>query len=509
MKRFKSAFLLSLALGMSLASCGTTTSANDSSAVGEVTSSSSSVSTSTSTSTSTTSSSTSHTGTSSTGHGGNGTGTGGGGTTSTSVTYKGAKEFTTDTEESNLSYSSTSVDESAVLIDNNAKVILNNPTITKSGDTSSADNSSFYGQNASLLVTSGTGYVNGGTVNSTGEGGAGLCAYNTGICYASSTNITTSSNAAGGVHVCGGGTLYGWNLTANTAGEHSAAIRSDRGGGTMVIDGGTYNSTGAGSPAVYSTADITVNGATLAASGSEACAIEGKNSISLYDCDISGSMKDSSENDNTWAVILYQSMSGDSTVGTSVFNMVGGSLDAKNGGFFHSTNTSSEFLLSDVTLKHTGNDSYEYLIRATGSSRWGSGTGPTCNFTASKQTMSGKVIYDSASTLDLYIKDRSKWTGSSEKSTTYTGSKTSSIYLEKGSTWVVDGDSTIDNLYSAGTIVDSSGKTVTIVAGGVTKVTGTSDYTITVTSTYSTSPDFSSAVSTPTYTAIEKPSYLA
>ena len=38
----------------------------------------------------------------------------------------------------------------------------------------------------------------------------------------------------------------------------------------MVLDGGNYTSNGVGSPAVYCTADITVNKADLTATGSEA-----------------------------------------------------------------------------------------------------------------------------------------------------------------------------------------------------------------------------------------------
>ena len=36
-------------------------------------------------------------------------------------------------------------------------------------------------------------------------------------------------------------------------------------------------------------------------------------------------MKDLDQNDSTWSVILYQSMSGDSEVGNSTFDMIGGS----------------------------------------------------------------------------------------------------------------------------------------------------------------------------------------
>ena len=78
----------------------------------------------------------------------------------------------------------------------------------------------------------------------------------------------------------------------DTSGNSSAAIRSDRGGGTVNVTGGTYTSNGYNSPAVYSTADISVTGAVLTANNSEALVIESKNSITLEDCAVSGNMSD-------------------------------------------------------------------------------------------------------------------------------------------------------------------------------------------------------------------------
>lgn len=63
--------------------------------------------------------------------------------------------------------------------------------------------------------------------------------------------------------------------------ENPQQLSGDRGGGTMVVDGGTYTSNGVGSPAVYCTADIAVKDATLTANGSEAVCIEGLNSLHL------------------------------------------------------------------------------------------------------------------------------------------------------------------------------------------------------------------------------------
>ena len=59
------------------------------------------------------------------------------------------------------------------------------------------------------------------------------------------------------------------NLYITTSGQSSAAIRTDRGGGSVTVDGGTYTSNGLGSPAIYSTADISVSNATLTSNLSE------------------------------------------------------------------------------------------------------------------------------------------------------------------------------------------------------------------------------------------------
>lgn len=71
------------------------------------------------------------------------------------------------------------------------------------------------------------------------------------------------------------------------------------------------------------------------------------------------------------------------------------------------------------------------------------------------------------------------------------GSGYCNFYIAKGCTWTVTGDSTLTNLYNAGTIVDNDGKTVTIKGtDGTVYVKGDSEYTITV-SSYSTKADMS------------------
>ena len=431
--------------------------------------------------------------------------------------YTAVNEYIEDTTVSNETIESTGTDENAALISSGANVTLDNDTITRtSADSQGGDNSSFYGVGAAVLATDGTAYVKDGSVTTDAAGGAGLFAYGDGTVYASGTTVKTTQDTSGGVHVAGGGTLYGWDLDVETNGESSAAIRSDRGGGTMVIDGGNYVSNGVGSPAIYSTADIAVSNASLTANGSEAVCIEGLNSIHLYDCDLTGNMSDLNQNDNTWTVILYQSMSGDSEVGNSTFQMDGGSLTSENGGVFYTTNTESTITLNNVDINY--NDENEFFLQCTGNTNqrgWGQSgaNGADCHFTGISQDMQGNVIWDSISDLDFYLTEGSSLTGAVVDDESYAGEGGEgycNVYVSADSTWTVTGDSTVSSLENEGTIVDSNGKTVTIQGtDGTVYVQGDSEYTIT-TGSYSDTADMSgaTAIQDQSVYTVEKPDQL-
>ena len=442
---------------------------------------------------------------------------GGGGQSEAPSSYTAVNEYTEDTEESGKSVKSEGTDENAIHAYEGATVNLSDFTVTRdSSDSQGGDSSSFYGVGAAVLESDGTLNISDSTIETDANGAAGIFAYGDGTVYAADTAISTKGDTSGGIHAAGGGTLYAWDLTATTEGESSAAIRSDRGGGKMVVDGGTYTSNGTGSPAVYSTADIAVNDATLTANGSEAVCIEGLNSLRLFDCDLTGNMSDNEQNDCTWNVILYQSMSGDSEVGNSTFEMNGGTLTAKNGGMFYTTNTESTFTLSDVDITYA--DDNDFFLRCTGNNNqrgWGTTgeNGADCTFTATKQEMKGDIIWDSISQLDFYMTDGSTLTGAVTDDETYAGNGGDgycNLYIGSGCTWTVTGDSTLSELQNSGTIVDADGHTVTIKGSdGTVYVEGTSEYTITV-SSYKTTADTSGATAATSWSdyEVERPSGL-
>lgn len=427
---------------------------------------------------------------------------GGSGSSGGVDSYSAVTEYTADAAVEGETFASTGTDENAILISNNATVSIINSIISRaSSDSTGGDNSSFYGVGAAVLATEGTAWVSNSKITTDAAGAAGLFAYAAGTVYAANTTITTAADTSGGIHAAGGGTLYAWDMTVETNGQSSAAIRSDRGGGKMVVEGGSYTSNGIGSPAVYSTADIAVAKADLTANGSEAVCIEGLNSLRLFDSNLTGNMSDDSQNDCTWNVILYQSMSGDSQIGNSTFEMNGGTLTAKNGGMFYTTNTESTITLSNVDITYAKEN--DFFLRCTGNNNqrgWGTSgqNGADCLFTAIRQEMSGDIIWDSISQLDFYITDGSTLQGAVRDDESCAGSGGNgycNLYITEDSVWTVTANSTVTSLYCAGSIQDEDGKTVTIQnSDGTVYVQGDSSYTVTV-EAYQTTVDTSAASS--------------
>ena len=401
--------------------------------------------------------------------------------------YDAARSLSEDAAISGETIESTGTDENALLVTGGA-VSVDGATVTRASDDSTGgDASSFYGVGAAILVTGGTLTVSNSTITTDANGGAGVFAYGDAVVTVSDATIATSKDTSGGVHVAGGGALYASNLTVTTEGASSAAVRSDRGGGTLVVDGGSYTASGSGSPAVYVTADVTLSNAALTATGSEALCLEGLNSVLLTDCDLTGDMPDQDQNDTTWTVILYQSMSGDSEVGKGTFTMEGGSLTSLNGGLFYTTNTESEFSLRNVTL--TAADDSEFLLRCTGNANrrgWGQtgANGADCTFTAAEQTMDGDVIWDSISNLSLNLTEGSVITGAildDESCAGEGGDGACALTVDATSKWIVTGDSVLTTLSCDGEIVDADGSAVTLAASDGTVLSeGTSAYTVTI-----------------------------
>lgn len=263
-----------------------------------------------------------------------------------------------------------------------------------------------------------------------------MFAYDGGTINISDSTVNVTGGGAGGIQVAGGGTLYADNLTVTSASK--AAIRSDRGGGTMAVNGGTYTSTGTGGcPAIYSTADIQVSDATCISENSRAVIIEGKNSVTLENCTLSGNDQSTKEGSIKANVLLYQSASGDAEDGTGVFTMNGGSMKSSSGAMFYCTNTSSVISLSNAELELS--DTGEFMIVSAG--RWGNdgSNGGNCTLNATDQKIEGTITVDDISSLELNL-EKSEYTGAINSSGQ---AGNVSVTLADDSTWELTGDSYI------------------------------------------------------------------
>ena len=389
-----------------------------------------------------------------------------------------ANTLSEDTSVSGETYTSVGDDENTLRI-HGAIVSLSNITVDKStGASSNAEQGDFYGMNAALLATDGAQVtIENAIVTSSAQNGNGIFSYGSGTSVTvKDTSITTTADNSGGIQTTGGGATYAENLTVSTAGNSSAAIRSDRGGGTVQVSGGSYESSGYNSPAVYSTATISVENALLTAHNSEALVIEGKNSIALTDCTVSGSMSaqnSASGSENVHAVMIYQSMSGDAEIGTSSFSMTGGSLTGKAGDLFYITNTHCLLELSGVTLIQE--DASGALMRICGNSAsrgWGTAgsNGAQVECILRGQTLSGNILVDTISSLTLDLTENSDFTGTlniyenAQGGTPVSGNIT--LTIEEGSTWTLTGDCTLSTLINYGTI-HFNGFTITLADGTV------------------------------------------
>ena len=397
------------------------------------------------------------------------------GSHTSSFTYSGTAGITAADAQSGQTYSSGTADESALIINTGDAVTITDPSVSKTGDSDGGDNCNFYGLNAAVLVMGGaSATISGGTVESSasgangvfcygGNGGANGAAGDGTTLYISGTTITTTGDGSGGIMTTGGGITYASDLTVTTSGRSSAAIRTDRGGGTVVVDGGTYTSNGLGSPAIYSTAAITVKNAALVSNLSEGVCIEGMNSITLENCDLTANNTQCNGHATFLdTIMIYQSMSGDADSGTSSFTMSGGSLTSLSGHMFHVTNTHAVITLSEVNLVNEGSD----ILLSVCDDGW-SGASNIAELNAVSQKLSGALLVGSNSALTLSLTDNSSFEGSVSGAITNakgteisTETGTVTVSLDETSTWALTADTYISAFSGNAGNVISNGHTL-------------------------------------------------
>ena len=360
------------------------------------------------------------------------------------VSHNGVTEIYSDTTNNLQTYSSTEGSQNALLVTNGTSKI-SNAKITKSGN-SNDENSDFYGTNAAVLVKNSTLNIDGGSFTTNGSHANGVFAYANGTINLTNTNIKTTSNNSGAIMVTGGGKLNATNVTAETDGNSSAPIRSDRGGGTMIVNGGKYTANGIGSPVIYSTANVTVNNATLISTKSEGAVVEGKNSITLNNVNLTDTNTTLNGNSETYKnIFIYQSMSGDADEGLASFSAKDSTITTNKGDTIFVTNTKATISLTNNKI--INNDSTGAFLRIQ-SGKWGRScsNGGDVTLNVNNQTINGNIFVDNISTLNMKLTNGSNYTGKINGNNT---AKNITLSLDSTSKITLTGDTYVTNLEDA------------------------------------------------------------
>ena len=352
-------------------------------------------------------------------------------------TFKGTTIATENKSIAHESMTNTTADQNAFIGKNKAVIDIENSGFDKTGDPTSDDNSNFRGQNAVVLGIEGSQInIKGSNITSNSKGSNAVFATGEGsVINVENTNIHTKSDSSRGLDATYKGTVNGKNLTITTEGAHSATLATDRGEGTITTEAAKLTTSGEGSPVIYSTGNIIVNNVNGIANNSEIGVVEGKNSITLTNSNVTG-YKDN-------GFMLYQSFSGDAENGIARLKAENNTLTTHaTGAFLYVNNTTAEVDLSNNAISMPNTST---LVKAAADSRWGKTgeNGGHLTLRTSNQELSGNIMADSISTIALDMTNGSSLVGAVNTDNT---AKEVTVKLSKDSNWILTGDSYVKSL---------------------------------------------------------------
>jgi hypothetical protein len=274
--------------------------------------------------------------------------------------------------------------------------------------------------------------------------------------------INTYKDKSRGLDATYGGIIHAKNVVINTRGGSCAALATDRGEGTVEVtdselNTGVDNGTGRGSPCIYSTGNITVSNSKGTAYSSQIACIEGKNSITLNNCDFNcfaqGNREDNGEYVDLGGLFIYQSMSGDADVGTSTFNATDCKLSIDESSKYYSvapmihiTNTNAIINLKSTDLSFGSG----LLLDVSGQNQWGTinENGGNLEFNADEEKLEGNIVVDTISLLNFNMKN-----------TNYNGAINpddnlgeTNVNIDSSSNWTLTGNSHVSSIENNGNI---------------------------------------------------------
>lgn len=351
----------------------------------------------------------------------------------------------TEIELSTQSFKSSSADYGAVIIKNNSRVILRDSSFYKEdGDSSNVSYSNYYGLNALLLAKSGTTtklndckfvVESKGTVAVFSAGEKSYIEVN------DSTIETKASNNSMGMVTTLGGSIKASNVTIKTKGRNSASVATNDEDGSIDISNSMLETNASNSPLFYALGNITVSNTTGVANASRMIILENNGSISLSDSTLMASGQGNLDNSDVGGIII-------SGEGSSSLVAVNSSFNIHNKFLYY--DIAPLFLISDTKTKIDLTNT----VLSFGSSKLMVVTSSVVGFSLNEEDIEGKIILDSASTLNLSLVN-SKYKGSisndgyvslkMDDSSSFT--LTSDVYLDEFSNEDEDNSNIISNGY--------------------------------------------------------------
>ena len=334
-------------------------------------------------------------------------------------------------------FDNTTSDQNSFIGKNKATITIDSSVFDKTGNTTNDDSSNFRGQNAVVLGIEGSQIsIKNSNITSNSIGSNAVFATGEGsVINVENTNIHTKGDSSRGLDATYKGTVNGKNLTITTEGAHSATLATDRGEGTITAEAAKLTTSGTGSPVIYSTGNITANNINGVANNSEIGVVEGKNSITLTNSNVTG-YKDN-------GFMLYQSFSGDAESGIARLKAENNTLTTHaTGAFIYVNNTTAE---ADLTANTILMPNTTTLVKAAADSRWGKDgeNGGHLTLRTSNQELSGNIVADSISTVALDMTNGSSLVGAINTDNT---AKEITVKLSKDSSWTLTGDSYVKSL---------------------------------------------------------------
>ena len=352
-------------------------------------------------------------------------------------TFTGTSIITENKSIAHELITNTTSNQNAFIGKNKAVVNIENSVFDKTGNTTSDDNSNFRGQNAVVLGIEGSQIdIKGSNITSNSKGSNAVFATGEGsVINVENTNIHTKSDSSRGLDATYKGTVNGKNLTITTEGAHSATLATDRGEGTITAEAAKLTTSGTGSPIIYSTGNITANNVNGVANSSEIGVVEGRNSITLTNSNVTG-YKDN-------GFMLYQSFSGDAESGIAHLKAENNTLTTHStDAFIYVNNTTAEVDLSNNAISMPNTTT---LVKAAADSRWGNAgeNGGHLTLRAANQALNGNILADAISTVVLDMTNGSSLVGAINTDNT---AKEVTVKISKDSSWTLTGDSYVKTL---------------------------------------------------------------